>query len=402
MLFTIAKQNILKPKKKFEKALKYKKNFWKPHYNLALCEIYDDKIDFEIEESEHIQNAIKEAIEELEKAIEISFNAAESHSLLGWAYLLKHLYLNDKKKYKSLKKAAIEQEIAINFGKSEGHISDWIYWNYGIILYAFYANKNQNNAKEYIHLAKEYIQKAINNLPKKNKIYPEDELWLKIYNYTYLYLYEDDNLNTKKTELINNLKKQAKKNQKFIPRVEKDLEVLYKLNMLPIDIRDSYKNYIRDTCKEDQKCHQKQNIIITALVDLLQQFRRKSALLNSINPLIPGGEDLEQTVAFYEQQLGFQCIHQEGDPIHMAIVKRDSAQIFLLKNGDKHLAEGTSLRINVNQIEELYAEFQAKGGEMIHPNGKLETKPWRMKEFVVLDPTGVCLTFCEPANKKPD
>ena len=128
----------------------------------------------------------------------------------------------------------------------------------------------------------------------------------------------------------------------------------------------------------------------------------QQTFLNSINPLIPGGEDLEKTVAFYEKQLGFKRIHQEGDPIHMAIVKRDSAQIFLLKNGDKHLAEGTSLRINVNQIEQLYAEFQAKGGEMIHPNGKLETKPWGMKEFVVLDPAGVCLTFCEPANNKPD
>ncbi len=111
-------------------------------------------------------------------------------------------------------------------------------------------------------------------------------------------------------------------------------------------------------------------------------------------------EDLEKTVAFYEQQLGFKPIHQEGNPIYMAIVKRDSAQIFLLKNGDKHLAEGTSLRINVNHIEELYAEFQAKGEEIIHSNGKLETKPWGMKEFVILDPAGVCLTFCEPANNK--
>ena len=128
----------------------------------------------------------------------------------------------------------------------------------------------------------------------------------------------------------------------------------------------------------------------------------QQTFLNSINPLIPGGEHLEQTVAFYEQQLGFKRIHQEGDPIHMAIVQRDSAQIFLVKNADKHLAEGTSLRINVNQIEQLYAEFQAKGGEMIHPNGKLETKPWGMKEFVVLDPAGVCLTFCESANNKPD
>lgn len=119
--------------------------------------------------------------------------------------------------------------------------------------------------------------------------------------------------------------------------------------------------------------------------------------LNSINPLIPGGKDLEQTVVFYEKQLGFERIHQEGDPIYMAIVKRDSVQIFLVQNEHMNLGQGT-MRINVNQIEKLYAEFQAKGEKIIHPNGKLETKPWGMKEFIVVDPTGVCLTFCEPAN----
>lgn len=121
------------------------------------------------------------------------------------------------------------------------------------------------------------------------------------------------------------------------------------------------------------------------------------ASLNSINPLIPGGEDLEKTVAFYEQKLGFQCIHHEGNPFYMAIVKRDSAQIFLLQKGDRHLAAGTSLRINVSQIEQLYAELEAQE-DIIHNDGKLESKPWGMKEFVVIDPTGVCLTFCEPVS----
>lgn len=117
--------------------------------------------------------------------------------------------------------------------------------------------------------------------------------------------------------------------------------------------------------------------------------------LNSINPLIPGGKDLEQTIAFYEQKLGFKCIHHEGNPFYMAIVQRDSIQIFLLQNEDRQLAEGTSLRINVNQIEKLYAELEAQEN-VIHHDGKLESKPWGMKEFVVIDPTGVCLTFCEP------
>ena len=121
----------------------------------------------------------------------------------------------------------------------------------------------------------------------------------------------------------------------------------------------------------------------------------KTPLLKSISPLIPGGQDLKATVDFYEQQLGFKCIHKEGDPIYMAIVQRDLTQIFLIQQEDKHLAQGTSLRIQVEAIESLYQEFQDKGGAMIHPNGKLEKKPWGVNEFVVLDPMGVCITFYE-------
>ena len=121
--------------------------------------------------------------------------------------------------------------------------------------------------------------------------------------------------------------------------------------------------------------------------------------LSSISPLIPGGEDLEQTVVFYEQTLGFKRIHQEGNPIYMAIVQRDNVQIFLLKKEDRQVAKEMSLRISVNQIEQLYEELQAKE-EIIHPEGKLETKPWGVKEFVVLDPMGVCLTFCEPVERQ--
>jgi catechol 2,3-dioxygenase-like lactoylglutathione lyase family enzyme len=124
----------------------------------------------------------------------------------------------------------------------------------------------------------------------------------------------------------------------------------------------------------------------------------QTPVLQNISPLIPGGNDLKATVAFYEQQLGFQCIHKKGNPIHMAIVQRDSTQIFLIQNEDRHLAEGTSLRIQVEGIEKLYQEFQNKDPAMIHPNGKLETKPWGVNEFVVLDPMGVCITFWEMAQ----
>jgi hypothetical protein len=34
---------------------------------------------------------------------------------------------------------------------------------------------------------------------------------------------------------------------------------------------------------------------------------------------------------------------------------------------------------------------------VIHPNGVLETKPWGLKEFTVLDLDGNGITFYEPA-----
>jgi len=114
--------------------------------------------------------------------------------------------------------------------------------------------------------------------------------------------------------------------------------------------------------------------------------------LKNLNPLIPAGKDVEKAIEFYEK-LGFTTAHTEGKPFKMAIVERDEIQIFLVQNDDKHLAEGTSFRIRVEGIEQLYEEFLAKGEDIIHPNGKLETKPWGCKEFAISDKAGVCITF---------
>lgn len=121
----------------------------------------------------------------------------------------------------------------------------------------------------------------------------------------------------------------------------------------------------------------------------------KLPTLRSLSPLIPAGDDVEKAIEFYEKKLGFTATHKEGNPANMAIVERDGVAIFLIKNGDKHLAEGTSLRIQVDGIEQFYEEIQDRSRETIHPNGTLETKPWGTNEFAVLDLAGVCIAFYE-------
>ena len=120
-----------------------------------------------------------------------------------------------------------------------------------------------------------------------------------------------------------------------------------------------------------------------------------SPKLGPIHPLVPAGEDLEIAIAFYEQKLGFTTIHREGDPLRLAIVQRDTAVIYLCKNGYQDIGSPTSLRIQVNSIDQLYAEYRAKDESIIHPEGQLEQKPWGPKEFIVYDPAGGCLTFFE-------
>jgi catechol 2,3-dioxygenase-like lactoylglutathione lyase family enzyme len=112
--------------------------------------------------------------------------------------------------------------------------------------------------------------------------------------------------------------------------------------------------------------------------------------------MIPAGQDVAAAIAFYEEQLGFRTLYTEGNPITLAIVRRDTAELFLYQNDDPHLAEWTSFRIQVEGIEQLYEEFQSKGGAMLDPSGELQVQPWGAKEFAILDLAGVCITFYEP------
>jgi uncharacterized glyoxalase superfamily protein PhnB len=122
-------------------------------------------------------------------------------------------------------------------------------------------------------------------------------------------------------------------------------------------------------------------------------------VLGNLSPLIPAGSDVDATIAFYVQQLGFTTRFTQGEPTEMAIVTRDAVEIFLCRNEDPYIAEQTSFRIHVQHVEQLYAEYQAQG--VIHPNGQLATKPWGTQEFAILDPAGVCITFYEPVAQHP-
>lgn len=109
------------------------------------------------------------------------------------------------------------------------------------------------------------------------------------------------------------------------------------------------------------------------------------AKLQSVVPVIPAS-DMTASIEFYAK-LGFITAFNYGDYV---IIRRDEVEVHLFINDDSHLAEWTSFRVKVTNVDALYHEFKNGGIEC-----KLETKPWGTRDLSLIDPTGVLITFQE-------
>jgi len=112
-------------------------------------------------------------------------------------------------------------------------------------------------------------------------------------------------------------------------------------------------------------------------------------MLTEISPKLPMRNKTE-TRDFYIKQLGFQEI---GDYVGYLMVKKDKIEIhfFEFKELDPKENYG-QVYIRIDNIDDLYKSLLNNKTE-IHPNGKLQNKPWKQREFALLDPDNNLLTF---------
>jgi len=114
-------------------------------------------------------------------------------------------------------------------------------------------------------------------------------------------------------------------------------------------------------------------------------------------PILPA-VDTTESLKWWTEICGFNEIFRDATPPNYVGIQRGGAQLHISGMDDKALArkvaEQTMVRLAVTGIEDLYAEFQKRGGK-VHPNGPLQRKPWGTKEFGAIDPNGVCVTFME-------
>jgi uncharacterized glyoxalase superfamily protein PhnB len=104
--------------------------------------------------------------------------------------------------------------------------------------------------------------------------------------------------------------------------------------------------------------------------------------------------EIEKTVLFYEQRLGFRRVLIADDTY--AIVRRDGIDIHFWNCPDKYIAENTSCYFFAENIDLVFQEYQAKGVSIV---GALEIKPWGVREFAILDLNGNLLKIGEQVNR---
>lgn len=110
-------------------------------------------------------------------------------------------------------------------------------------------------------------------------------------------------------------------------------------------------------------------------------------------PRLPA-KDLEETRIFFETHLNFSTLNRYPDYL---VLKKGNSELHFFSFAELDpLTNYAMVYLRMQQgIEELYADY-LKRAVPIHPNGALEIKPWRMKEFAVLDPNHTLITFGQP------
>lgn len=114
-------------------------------------------------------------------------------------------------------------------------------------------------------------------------------------------------------------------------------------------------------------------------------------MLTDIHPKLPM-RDKKVTRAFYLNNLGFKEFGS-ADFEGYLMIEKDQIQIHFFEFKELNPKENYGqVYIRTDNIDTFYQSLLNKNTK-IHPNGYLEVKPWRQKEFSILDPDNNLLTF---------
>ena len=116
------------------------------------------------------------------------------------------------------------------------------------------------------------------------------------------------------------------------------------------------------------------------------EFTRTIPVLPSLN--------IDKTERFYQEKLGFSTQANYGDYL---IMQRGDCILHFWPCDDPSLPKNSSCYVYLQGVDELYTEYEAAG--VIHPNGKLSTQYYGLRDFSILDGDGNLIKFGQPLGK---
>lgn len=115
--------------------------------------------------------------------------------------------------------------------------------------------------------------------------------------------------------------------------------------------------------------------------------------------------DVQRSVAFYKDVLGFCCEYCAGKPLQFAICSRDGLGVMLRKVSGPELIVPNERQGRtwdaffwVSDAEGLHTELHAKGADIVY--GPFIQEAYQMKEFAVRDCNGHVLGFGQALDSK--
>ncbi|MCD9098628.1 VOC family protein [Luteimonas fraxinea] len=114
--------------------------------------------------------------------------------------------------------------------------------------------------------------------------------------------------------------------------------------------------------------------------------------IESVSPVFTV-DDLAASLDFYVRTLGFELAWSWGEPPHIASVCRNGAEIMLSQRTDPGTPGAAQIYLGVSDIDAWYNALTSAGVEVRVPIGD---RPYGMRDFRIVDPSGNELSFGEP------
>jgi hypothetical protein len=74
------------------------------------------------------------------------------------------------------------------------------------------------------------------------------------------------------------------------------------------------------------------------------------------------------------------------------VAEKDGLRIHLIQSKEFAEKDRPEIRLETNNIEEVYSKVKSAFPNLLHPNSKeITLKPWQAKEFAIKDESDVCI-----------